>query len=359
MATEQNKINIRDAFRYLMKRKWTYLSILAGVAVLSAVIIVMVPRTYKSEVSLAPEEANSATGGTLGALASSFGLDLGSMQSADAIYPLLYPDLFESTDFIVSLFDIQVQTIDGQVKTDYYDYLLNHQQFAPWQPAMKWVKRLFKQKSKTRSVTAVSEDEADVKRYANGDVINPFMLTEQQNMLVLIVQDNIKCSVDKKTDVITISITDQDPLISATMADSVSSRLQEFITAYRTSKSRADYDYYLQLTQDAKIQYEEAVMVYSEYCDAHKDVILQSFISERDALENDMQTKYNTYIALNTQLQSAKAKVQERTPVFTVLQSATVPIKPYGPKRMIFVALMMILTCAVFFGIAVYKQLRD
>jgi len=61
-------------------------------------------------------------------------------------------------------------------------------------------------------------------------------------------------------------------------------------------------------------------------------------------LENDMQLKFNTYTAMQTQLQQAKAKVQERTPAFTLLKGASVPIKPSGPKRMIFVLGMVFLT---------------
>lgn len=355
---EKKVINISEAINYLLKRKKKYISILLGVIILSCIIIVQVPRTYKCDVSLAPEESNAVTGGSLGALASSFGFDLGSIQSSDAIYPLLYPDLFESTDFIVDLFDIKVATIDGTVKTDYYDYLVNHQETAPWQPALSWFKGLFKSKPKTINNSGGEKGKIVGKKYANGDVVNPFMLTEKQEALVAGVKNNIQCGVDKKTDVITISITDQDPLVSATMADSVSNRLKEFIINYRTSKSRADSEYYSRLTREAKNEYEQAVAKYSEYCDTHKDIILQSFISERDELENDMQIKYNTYSALNTQLQTAKAKVQERTPVFTVLQSASVPVLPNGPKRMIFVAAMAILTCMVFFGIAISKQLN-
>ena len=42
--------------------------------------------------------------------------------------------------------------------------------------------------------------------------------------------------------------------------------------------------------------------------------------------------------------QQADMKVQQETPAFTTLKSAIVPVKPAGPKRMIFVALMMILS---------------
>ena len=50
-------------------------------------------------------------------------------------------------------------------------------------------------------------------------------------------------------------------------------------------------------------------------------------------------------------MQAAKAKVQERTPAFTVIKGANVPIKPSGPKRMIFVAFILLLTFA---GTSIY-----
>lgn len=46
---------------------------------------------------------------------------------------------------------------------------------------------------------------------------------------------------------------------------------------------------------------------------------------------------------MSTQYQDAKARVQERTPAFTILKGASVPIKPTGPKRMLFVLAMTLL----------------
>ena len=50
-------------------------------------------------------------------------------------------------------------------------------------------------------------------------------------------------------------------------------------------------------------------------------------------------------------MQMAKAKVQERTPAFTIIQGASVPQRPAGPKRMLFVIGIMFLT---FMGTVVY-----
>ena len=75
--------------------------------------------------------------------------------------------------------------------------------------------------------------------------------------------------------------------------------------------------------------------------------MLTSIRAKQDDMENDMQLKYNAYSALMTQYQAAKAKVQERTPAFTVVKGASVPLKPTGPKRMLFVIGMCVLAVVV------------
>ena len=132
--------------------------------------------------------------------------------------------------------------------------------------------------------------------------------------------------------------------------------VQRYITNYRTSKARVDLEYYKKLAAEAKHDYERARQLYGSYSDANTDVVLQSFRSKQDDLENDMQLKFNTYSVLSTQLQQAKAKVQERTPAFTLLKGANVPIKPAGPKRMLFVLGMLFLT---FLGTIAYILKED
>ena len=58
---------------------------------------------------------------------------------------------------------------------------------------------------------------------------------------------------------------------------------------------------------------------------------------------------------MNTQMQAARAKLQEATPAFTVIESASVPIKPAGPKRMLISIVMMILS---FFVLSVWYLIK-
>ena len=63
-----------------------------------------------------------------------------------------------------------------------------------------------------------------------------------------------------------------------------------------------------------------------------------------------MQLHYNAYTQAAAQYLAAEAKVQEETPAFTTLQSATVPVLKAGPKRaqmcLIFVFLAFLGTSA-------------
>lgn len=327
-------IDLREVVRSILKRKKLFLKVWCITFVLSCAWILPIPRSYVADVILAPEAGGASTDGMLGSLASQFGFNM-SVNSGDALYPLLYPDLMASNDFLVDLFDIQVSTIDGELKTDYYTYLTKHQKKAFYRWPIIWTKGLIqKLLPKKEKRTAAGK----------GGKVDPFYLSEKQYQLIEGMKKLITCSVDKKTDVITIQVVDQDPLICACIADSVRVRLQKFITDYRTSKVRVDQEYYERLVKESYDAYQKSMNAYARYCDRHRDAILQTMLSERDALENDMQMKFNTYNVMNTQLEAAKAKVQEKTPAFTILKGASVPVKPSKPKRMIFVAAMLFLT---------------
>lgn len=341
MEKKKNNIDLGAIFKQLKARKRLVIRNLVISVVVFSALILCVPRTYTCEVTLAPEFGNTAASGSLAGLAASFGVNLGSDVQSDAISPSLYPDLLESKDFVVSLFPIKVKTQDGEINTDYYTYLKKHQKSPWWKQLSKWAKRNIKKilgKEKQKSNGSYKD-------------IDPFYLSEEDFALTENITSNINCSVDRRSYVITIRVTDQDPLVSACMADSVRKHLQDFIINYRTSKVRVDVDYYEKLLATAKEDYDKTIAAYSEYADSHRDMILQAYISQRDNLENDMQRAFNVYTAVSQQLESAKAKYQEAIPAFTTLKCASVPVKPTGPKRVAFVLGMTIL---VFLATAFY-----
>lgn len=322
----------------LCSKRKTFLKVWVVTFALSCLWIFPQPRYYKAEVMLAPEMGGDNMG-SLGALASSFGVNLGG-ESSDAIYPELYPDLMSSTDFAVSLFSIPVKTIDGEVETDLYTYLTKHQKTAFYKLPTIWIKRKIKELLPSKKAGVTNETE-----------VNPFFLTERQLEVADRLRESVvSCSVDKLTNVFSIRIVAQDPLVAATLADSVRVRLQTFITAYRTNKARIDMEHYLQLQEQTKAEYEQAVITYSSYVDKHRNVTSKVAEEEVTKLSRDVELKYNAFSAVTLQVQATEAKLQEKTPAFTILQNAYVPQKPAGPKRMMFVAFMLVLSTVITTG---------
>lgn len=334
MNSEKTKdvIDLGKIAKTLWMNKKVFFKVWPIVFIVSCIWILPQPRYYVCSLSMAPETTGESVDGGLSSIASNFGINLGGANN-DAIYPMLYPDLLSSNEFIVSLMDIKVATEDSSIVTDYYTYLTKHQKrnwlTYPFVKTLNSLKSLFSEKKSGPS---------------SNKELNPFMLSEYDFGIMEKVKKNITCSVDKQTDVISLSVKDQDRVICAVLADSIRLRLQYFITNYRTSKARLDVDHYTHLADSSKKEYEKALDLYSTFCDQNQDIVLQKTISKRERLENNVQLKKNTYTAMCTQLEAMKAKLQEKTPAFTTLVSATVPIKPSGPKRMIFVAGMLILS---------------
>lgn len=347
--TQQNTIDIKEIFAKIKLHKVTLAKTVTLAFIISALWIIPQPRTYTSTVTLAPEMSNIAGGGALGNIASSFGIDIGSMQTADAIYPTLYPDVLESTTFVTGLFNIKVQNADNSINTTYYDYLDKHQKVSFWMMPIGWgFKQLDNIFSDNESTKPLSSDKS------KGAV--PSIFTKREHTIINMIRNKINCSLDKKTDVISISVTDQDKLICATMADTVSKKLQDYITNYRTKKARVDVDYYENLLVKARAEYEKALGKYSHFSDSHMLSTIETVSSQKSSLYNDVQSKLASLNTITAQLQQAKAKLQEKTPSFTVIQCATVPEKPSGPKRLLFILGMMVLSA---FGCVIYILRKD
>jgi hypothetical protein len=194
---EESHIDFQALFAALKRRKKLYWKVLPITFVLACIIMLSIPNYYTCEVQLAPELTTSRSSNSLSALASQFGLKMGSgAMGSEALYPTLYPDLVNSTDFKISLFNIPVHKKDSTRITSYYDYLMNDQKVPWWSAAMG---------AAMEGLVSLLPFETD---NIAEDHIDPFQLTEDQTAIVKSLEKKVACDVDNKTLVITISVTD-------------------------------------------------------------------------------------------------------------------------------------------------------
>lgn len=316
-------------------RKKLYKAAAVGV-VLGILIALGTPKQYTVSITLSPEMGSSKSGSGLGSLAASFlGGSIGS-DSPDALNATLTPDIVASTPFLLELFDARVVSQDKQIDTTFTAYL--DEQKSSWMGyvlkapgmAISGIKSLFsekKEKTATIQKGAIELNEKDAAKLGS-------------------LRQAITVEADKKTAITTLSVTLQDPKVTATIADSVVSKLQQYITAYRTSKAKEDCQYLEKLYKERQQEYYDAQQRYARYVDANSNVVFQSTLAERERLQNDMNLAYQVYSQVAQQLQVARAKVQEEKPVFAVVEPAVVPLNPSGTSRKVIVLGFLFLAVA-------------
>lgn len=293
-------------------------------AIIATPILLTIPKFYVVQVKLAPEfsSVSASSSGGLSSIMRSFGVGSSSSNSGDAILPTLYPELMNSKTFLVSLFDIPVQSKDGTIKTTYYDYLLKYQKAPIYSAAisatMKGIRSLIP---------------SDDKATGNTKSVNAGALTYPQSQVAKIIMGRVVCNIDDKTGIISINVQDQDPVICTSIADSACQHLQNFITEYRTKKSRVELQNVQRQYEQAKTAYELAKQKVESFNNSNWDLVDEDFIVEKQALQNDMQLKFSNMSAFNQQLLNARSKYESMRPVFTVLNGASVPLIPAGPSR--------------------------
>ncbi len=327
---KNHEIDIVAIVKKVIKDKWSLLVFFIIFAVLGVAVALMTPRTYSTDVVVAPELSSGSMPEGLSDIASMVGVDLnnGNKSSVDAIYPQIYPDVISSNDFIVQLFNIPVTTEGAKNSKTYFDHITKDAKMGFWDYPKTWMGNIVKKITGKKDTTNLADAST---------VIDPVHLSKVQSDIRDAIRSQVTCVVDKKTNVITITAKDFDRFVSAEVADTVQKRLRNYIIEYRTKKFKQDVAYAQSLVDTAEAKYVKTRNAYTAFAEANTDVTQESFVTKRDEMENNMQMRYTNYTQALQQLQVAQAKLREHTPVFTVIQEASVPFKPSGTPRSLIV----------------------
>jgi len=335
---EEIEIDLMDLFRKVIGiRKKIYKA--AGIGLIIGVIVaISIPKQYTVEVSLSPEMGNNKGGGLSGLAASFLGSGVSMGDGTDALNASLSADIASSTPFLLELSAMDIPVTKNKVMTlnTYLD-----EETSPWWsyvigfPGMLigGVKSLFTEEGEITSFDKTSQGAIE--------------LSKKETEKIETLKKMITASVDKKTSMISVTATFQNPKVAAAVADSVVKKLQEYIIDYRTFKAKEDCIYLEKLFKERQQEYYAAQKKYADYLDSHDNIILQSVRAEQERLQNDMSLAYQVYSQVAGQLQIARAKVQEEKPVFAIVEPAVVPLYPSGTSRKVYVLAFIFLSVCI------------
>lgn len=309
---------IKRFISLLWNGKLLYVKYTAVAIVLALVIVLSVPSKYSSSAILVPENYPTGANAGIMSLAGMLGVNMNHL-SKDAYTADMYPMIVASSDFLTTMGGVRVKVPASGIDTTYSAHLIRNEKVAWWSYPARWIKGIS------------SKEQAVIQDCAANDVI----------------RNNVRVEVDKLRGVILVSVYDFEPLVCKQIADSVIYNLNEFVQEYRTRKAAADYKAMSLLADSLRANYFAIQERYRDFVETSSIKSGAVFEQQSAFLKGEVELAYSAYMQMMTQAQSAKVKVLEATPIYSVIESPVVPQSPSSPPKFIIFVLFVLIAFAV------------
>jgi len=253
----------------------------------------------------------------------------------DAILPSNYYKFMASPTFLLPLTHIPV-TLDDDEHTSMtlYDYMAEHQRYPWWQYVISGVfsiPRLMLAPFRGGDEDTLSARQS-LRETLPMDNEGVVWLSRKDARVVKALKRRFDVSVDVDKQSVTLMVRMQDPLVSATVADSLLAHVQRYMTRYRREKEQKLLTENERLLRQAREDYYRAQDEYAHYADSHQDLATATARAERAKLSVRMQLAEREYRRADRLVQASRRRVAMERPVLTVIEGARVPRHPVSPS---------------------------
>jgi uncharacterized protein involved in exopolysaccharide biosynthesis len=158
-------------------------------------------------------------------------------------------------------------------------------------------------------------------------------LTPKEVRVVNLISSKVSLVIDEKGGTLNLTANMPEALASTQVVEAARLLLQKYITDFKVDKARQNLDFIQQRYNEAKHSFEQKQMQLASFSDANRNVVLASALTTRDRINAEYNLLYSVYSELAKQLEQAKIKVKDATPVLTVIEPAVVPNRKSKPNR--------------------------
>lgn len=351
-------IDLFEIFKSFWEQRIFIIKITAVFFVIGIFIAFASLKEYKSEVKLLPEISSREGGASglirqFGSIGSLTGIDISGLSgfsAIDAISPKLYPEVIKSKPFLYQLLYTEVKIPSLDTVATIFNYLSDLRKKSVFEYLEKYTIGL-----PGTLMLLVRKDHLGIQltELQNDEL---FVVTPEQDLILKELNSRLKSNVDQKTGIISISAEFPDAILAAQITDQAYKFLTDYITDYRLEKVNKNLNFIRELHSNSENDFKKAQNELAAYRDKNKNIISASVKSEEERLQAKYNLAFNVYNNLSQQLEQAKIKVQEETPVFKVLNPVQVMNKKSKPKRMLIMSVMIIAGVVVGMGITFFRH---
>ena len=336
---EEREIDLIDLIRKLWLERMFILKV-TGVFILLGLLTALTgSKEYTASCQFVPQTSKNANNSSMARLASLAGINMGSLATGEQLLsPLVYPNVLNSIAFKRDLLQTQIRIKGEEEPITLLTYLSDkkYRKFSLTGTILKYTGGL-----PGLIVHAIKGEPEEQETIAD----EPFVvLTKEEYTAVRALESVIGIEVEEKKGYIALSAQMPEPYAAAQVAESALELLQKYITEFKVDKVQSNLEFIQERYDELKKEYEEIQEQRAAYKDANQGISTSRARTNLEKLDNQYNLAYSIYSEMATQLEQAKIQVKETTPILTVIDPVSMPIKPSKPRK------MMILVGFTFLG---------
>ncbi|PWL30917.1 hypothetical protein [uncultured Roseivirga sp.] len=334
---KQEAIDLSFYIKKLWIKRFRLLIVISLTVLLGLISYFLSEKTFTTRSIYVPQMANSQGGGKLGGIASLAGISLNGANNNSNLSPALYPKLFRSKSLLLKIIDEKIFALEeSEGFITYREYITEI-----YEPSL-----LSKIKSNTlglpRKLVSVLRGTNDRKKVVNSD--DRFLsLTPEDEEVIDKLISQISLEYSEEEGFLTLRTEMNDPFLSAQLAYKLESMLNETLIEFNTTKAQKELNFIIEQFKKAESEFFMAQERLAQFKDRNQALSLESVRSDLQRLQSQFDLKFEIYRNVSLQLEEAKVKLSNDTPVLTVINPIAKPNKKSSPNVMIYVFLSLII----------------
>jgi len=337
---EPTQIDLFSIAKTLWQGRKTVFLWLAIALVVGLLIAFASPKVYTAQTVMVPQVQSKSSGlgsmSGLGGLAAMAGINLSSLNAGtEDISPLVYPEIVRSYSFQKEIMYTPLNWSSVGKPVSLAEYVQKYQKTGLFGRIRKSIFKL------PRTVKSWFTREERPLVAAAGDSLT--RITEGEQELWDELAKTLTLSVDKKNGFITLTALGPEPLATAQIADKAKNLLQRRITEFRIEKAQENLTFIQGRFNEKKKEFETSQDRLARFRDGNQGMNSNRVKTEEERLQSEYQLSFTVYSELAKQLESAKISVKEDTPVFSIIESVIVPVKPSKPRKLVILLFSLLL----------------
>ncbi|PTN08001.1 Wzz/FepE/Etk N-terminal domain-containing protein [Mangrovibacterium marinum] len=337
-------------------RKTVFKWIGAGI-VLGLLFALASPKEYTASSTMVPQVSSTSSKlGGLSSLAAMAGFNLGSGSTADALSPMIYPQIMQSIPFQLELMNSQFDCPDVDQPISLFEYYTEYQKASVLGIVQKYTLGL--------PFVLLKAIKGEPEPIVTGNTDSQLIaLTQEQNDVRKKLSEQLSLEVNDKDGYITLAANFSDPLLAAQVAQKAQTMLQEYITKYKLEKAADQLRFIQARYSEKKAEFEDAQRQLALFRDRNKNVSSALALTEQEQLQSQYNLAYSVYSELAKQVETAQIQVKEDTPILTIIEPVRVPIEKSKPNRplilMIWIFLGGVAGVGLVFGKEFFNSVKE